>query len=191
ENMLLLILETLMCLTTQGGARICQTYKNKVHFATIDDWYIEPQVSLSSNTTEEAKDRQAVSKDYTAVDATRYDRGHLSPCMHHNNDDSRTATFTLTNIVPQRTILNQGQWNHYETEIMQQFVNGCYRTYVIVGVIRGKSKINNRVNVPSHLWTAACCVNDSNNPINFLGYIIKVLSIDCKNEYSNKNNSVI
>uniref|UniRef100_A0A8C4X439 Endonuclease domain-containing 1 protein n=1 Tax=Erpetoichthys calabaricus TaxID=27687 RepID=A0A8C4X439_ERPCA len=148
-------------------ARICQTYKNKVHFATIDDWYIEPQHLFPY------RNQYAVSKDYTAVDATRYDRGHLSPCMHHNNDDSRTATFTLTNIVPQRTILNQGQWNHYETEIMQQFVNGCYRTYVIVGVIRGKSKINNRVNVPSHLWTAACCVNDSNNPINFLGYIAK------------------
>ncbi|KAG2460393.1 NLRP3 protein, partial [Polypterus senegalus] len=149
-----------------------------------NDWYIEPQlidrrreknmIIVSNNATEEEKESQAVSEDYTATDATRYDRGHLSPSMHHNNEESRTATFTLTNIVPQRTILNQGEWNRYETEIMQQFVNGCTTTYVIVGVIRGKNDkktINNRVKVPSHLWTAACCVNNNNNPMRSLGYI--------------------
>ncbi|XP_039617940.1 endonuclease domain-containing 1 protein-like [Polypterus senegalus] len=234
--MWLLILEILMCLTTQANsevmpnqftckhffykgtepkgiipqnaARICQTYNNRAHFATMydkenripiysayihtnggngirsNDWYIEPQlidrrreknmIIVSNNATEEEKESQAVSEDYTATDATRYDRGHLSPSMHHNNEESRTATFTLTNIVPQRTILNQGEWNRYETEIMQQFVNGCTTTYVIVGVIRGKNDkktINNRVKVPSHLWTAACCVNNNNNPMRSLGYI--------------------
>ncbi|XP_039616491.1 endonuclease domain-containing 1 protein-like [Polypterus senegalus] len=238
--MQLLTLEVLMCLATWGSsevmkdqftckqffhkgkepsgliphnaARICQTYMNKVHFATMYDKtnripvfsaykynrndenvervdYYEPQLvdrsgnknmdDMPNNISEKLKESQAVTEDYKEenmkISSKQYNRGHLSPIMHHTDTDSKKATCTLTNIVPQLQELNGGQWNEYETRKMQNFTNGCHTTYVIVGAIPGQKytsiKNKKRVNVPSHIWTAACCVNEKGNPVKFLGYI--------------------
>ncbi|XP_051783324.1 endonuclease domain-containing 1 protein-like isoform X2 [Erpetoichthys calabaricus] len=230
--MLLLVLMILRFLTTQGNfevmkrgeftcreffhkqtepkglvpdkaARICQTYKNKVHFATMYDrenripiysaykyesggprpygtWYLEPQLAdqtkdknmmeETKELTEKLKESQAVSEDYKSI--YFYDRGHLSPSVHHKDEDSKEATFTLTNVVPQFAALNNGKWGIYESEKMKTFVNEnkCAKTYVIVGVTRG-DKIKNRINKPSHLWTVACCVDQNERPMKFFGYI--------------------
>ncbi|XP_026549571.1 endonuclease domain-containing 1 protein-like, partial [Notechis scutatus] len=96
---------------------------------------------------------QAVDRDYQA--AVRQDRGHLLPSSHQPDQDSKAATFTLTNIVPQFRALNQGQWREYEEHIN---TTGCRETYILVGSVPGNNKINNRVNVPSHIWAAGCCV---------------------------------
>uniref|UniRef100_A0A8C4RJX4 Endonuclease domain-containing 1 protein n=1 Tax=Erpetoichthys calabaricus TaxID=27687 RepID=A0A8C4RJX4_ERPCA len=228
--MLLLVLVIFGCLTTQGNfevmtggeftcreffhkqtepeglvpdkaARICQTYKNRVHFATMYDrenripiysaykyetggkrpegiWLLEPQLANQTgdknmmeepkpeNVTAKLKESQAVSEDYESIYFC--DRGHLSPSVHHKDEDSKEATFTLTNVVPQFTALNNGKWGIYESEKMKTFVNEnrCAKTYVIVGVTRG-DKIENRINKPSHLWTAACCVDQNERPMKF------------------------
>uniref|UniRef100_A0A8C4RHQ3 Endonuclease domain-containing 1 protein n=1 Tax=Erpetoichthys calabaricus TaxID=27687 RepID=A0A8C4RHQ3_ERPCA len=203
------------------SARICQTYKKKVHFATLYDrdnlipiysaykynrktnnitrnkqYYYEPQclhflyfklvnekydkeMKKIPKITTKIKKSQAVSEDYKKenmnISSKQYDRGHLSPIVHHPDLDSKTATCTLTNIVPQFKNLNAGQWNYYEKNRMEKFTNRCSTTYVIVGVIPGKNYTythqKKRVNVPSHIWTAACCVNEKGTPVRFLGYI--------------------
>ncbi|XP_032913449.1 endonuclease domain-containing 1 protein-like [Catharus ustulatus] len=110
---------------------------------------------------------QAIDKDYS--EALFLDRGHLCPSGHHTGDD-KNATFTLTNIVPQYTILNQGAWHDYENTVAQES-QGCDTTYVLTGAVPGKTYISNgRVNVPSHIWSAACCVRGK-QPINAWGAI--------------------
>ncbi|XP_050843029.1 uncharacterized protein LOC103822479 [Serinus canaria] len=100
---------------------------------------------------------QAVLDDYKQLKGL--DRGHLSPNGHHNSRESKTATFTLTNIVPQDSSLNQGQWNIYESITMPQKTQGCTTTYVITGAVPGKNSVaEGRVNRPSHIWSAACCL---------------------------------
>ncbi|XP_043932001.1 endonuclease domain-containing 1 protein-like [Protopterus annectens] len=174
------------------SARICQSYKNRYHFATMydrdlriplysayvfernaggcrsDEWLIEPQLvnlSYSRNMEEERssnidknklEESQAVTADYVPTSST-YDRGHLNPCSHQEEQDSKIATFSLTNIVPQLNTLNQGKWREYEEGLTAKTA-GCKKVYVVVGVIPGKSKINNRVYVPSDIWSAVCCV---------------------------------
>ncbi|XP_041345228.1 nuclease EXOG, mitochondrial-like [Pyrgilauda ruficollis] len=109
-------------------------------------------------TLDQIKQSQAVPADYNA---TGLDRGHLSPSGHQYSRESKTATFTLTNIVPQNSSLNTGQWNIYESNRMPTKTKGCTTTYVITGAVPGNTYIaEGRVNRPSHIWSAACCERD-------------------------------
>ncbi|ETE58996.1 Endonuclease domain-containing 1 protein, partial [Ophiophagus hannah] len=131
------------------------------------EWMIEPQLALPGDQNRKSMElestcgidqnllasSQAVDQDYQA--AIRQDRGHLAPSSHQPDQDSKAATFTLTNIVPQFSALNQGQWREYEEHINTA---ECSETYILVGAVPGNNKINNRVNLPSHIWAAGCCV---------------------------------
>ncbi|NXU16040.1 ENDD1 protein, partial [Pardalotus punctatus] len=116
--------------------------------------FLETQYNITS---QQIGQSQAVNQDYKNL--TNLDRGHLSPSGHQSGNNSKSATFTLTNIVPQYSSLNQGAWKDYENQTMQMETQGCNTTYVITGAVPGSTYIaNKRVNVPSHIWSAACCV---------------------------------
>ncbi|XP_027562980.1 endonuclease domain-containing 1 protein-like [Neopelma chrysocephalum] len=103
---------------------------------------------------------QAVNTDY---EHSSWDRGHLNPNGHHNTQDSRNAAFTLTNIVPLNEKLNRHAWKNYEQQTMANKSKDCQITYVIVGAVPGNSSISSgRVNVPSHIWSGACCRTKNN-----------------------------
>uniref|UniRef100_A0A8V5H905 Uncharacterized protein n=1 Tax=Melopsittacus undulatus TaxID=13146 RepID=A0A8V5H905_MELUD len=136
-------------------------------------WLVEPEVSVLSSypkmmkteqslskefkiTLEEIGKHQAVLQDYTNLNGLN--RGHLNPCCHQPDSDSKAATFTLTNIVPQNEKLNGGAWSIYEQQTMIKNTEGCKKTYVVVGAVPGNNYIaNGRVNKPSYIWASACC----------------------------------
>ncbi|NWZ68843.1 ENDD1 protein, partial [Acrocephalus arundinaceus] len=136
-------------------------------------WYVEPQLIGKNNLTEmeresvlidhydftldQIKQSQAVLEDYNQL--IGLDRGYLNPSGHQDSIDSKTATFTLTNIVPLYNSLYIGQWNTYEFTTMREKSEGCTTTYVITGAVPGKTYVaQGRVNRPSHIWLAACCL---------------------------------
>ncbi|NXO46413.1 ENDD1 protein, partial [Locustella ochotensis] len=136
-------------------------------------WFVEPQligknilknmeretVLIDENkfTFDQIKLSQAVLDDYEKM--TGLDRGSLNPSDHQDNTDSKTATFTLTNAVPMDSSLYTGQWNSYQFTTMQEKSKGCTNTYVITGAVPGNSYVvDGRVNRPSHIWSAACCL---------------------------------
>ncbi|NXM66229.1 ENDD1 protein, partial [Serilophus lunatus] len=149
-------------------------------------WMVEPQL-IRSNFTKEMEtesnlnktehvtpeqigQNQAISMDYDKLNC--WERGHLNPNGHHNTNDSRIATFTLTNAVPQNSSLNRGNWRVYEQKTMKENNKDCINntTYVIVGAVPGNTFIpNKRVNVPSHIWSSACC--QTNNSMKAWGAI--------------------
>ncbi|NXL70289.1 ENDD1 protein, partial [Leptocoma aspasia] len=137
-------------------------------------WFVEPQLIDRSKplkameresdlikkymfTPEQIKDSQAVLDDYRTLEGL--DRGHLCPSGHQDSRENKTATFTLTNIVPQDSLLNHGRWNDYEHKTMSKITKGCTSTYVITGAVPGNTNVaEGRVNRPSHIWSAACCL---------------------------------
>ncbi|XP_023774563.1 LOW QUALITY PROTEIN: endonuclease domain-containing 1 protein-like [Cyanistes caeruleus] len=139
-------------------------------------WCVEPQLinenelqnmerevvlveQLHRFTLEEIKKSQAVQvfEDYNKM--TGLTHGHLSPNGHMDSKESKTATFTLTNIVPQDENLNSDKWSKYEAKTVPQMSQGCTTTYIITGAVPGNTYIaDGRVNVPSHIWSAACCL---------------------------------
>ncbi|KAL6117638.1 uncharacterized protein ACO6RY_15379 [Pungitius sinensis] len=133
-------------------------------------WMFEPQLadsrasskmqnfSKSTLVHQNVKESQAVDEDYKNSGFTR---GHLNPSLHHETEQDRRATFTLTNIVPQHKSSNNGPWNVLEQEVLKSFKDFCTGTmYVITGVMPFKyipRWINNRVSVPKYMWSAYCC----------------------------------
>ncbi|NXR53417.1 ENDD1 protein, partial [Hippolais icterina] len=86
-------------------------------------WFVEPQLinptypkemdtehsikqRYKNITTQQIGQSQAINQDYNNLQGLN--RGHLNPNFHQSGQDNRTATFTLTNIVPQNSTLNQG-----------------------------------------------------------------------------------
>jgi len=150
-----------------------------------DNWFIEPQLldngggqspmmrtSGSRDQINEYKINQAINEDYRN---TGFDRGHLNPNFYHCND-GRTATFTLTNAVPQNACFNELIWFAMEGESKTIMNTLCSfdgaRRFFITGTVpyrrtipnRGhdlegdnRNRGYNRVSVPSHMWTAVCC----------------------------------
>ncbi|KAL6117633.1 uncharacterized protein ACO6RY_15374 [Pungitius sinensis] len=131
-------------------------------------WMYEPQLAFSRASSEmqnfhtlvdqNVKESQAVDEDYKNSGFTR---GHLNPSLHHETEQDRRATFTLTNIVPQHKSSNNGPWNVLEQEVLTKFKAFCTGTmHVITGVMPYESEpqwINNRVSVPEYMWSAYCC----------------------------------
>ncbi|XP_035387053.1 endonuclease domain-containing 1 protein-like isoform X1 [Electrophorus electricus] len=137
-------------------------------------WKYEPQLANSHSdgnmvpfppppekVDQNVVESQAVQQDY--INST-YTRGHLSPSLHHRDSESRNATFTLTNIVPQRAGSNNGPWARLEAKVSKSLAAHCLGdAHVVTGVIPYMSerwlKDENRVAVPEYLWSAYCCWN--------------------------------
>ncbi|XP_052458745.1 endonuclease domain-containing 1 protein-like [Carassius gibelio] len=170
--------------------KICQTLKKKVYYATLYDtynkisvysaykfnkgirckrkhlWSIEPQLDNPGEGPNMVPDcsrqssNQAVCDDYKR---SVYDRGHLMPVYLASSQDCADATFSLTNVAPQKPCFNRGQWRILEEKIAKELTERCLSrentAYLVTGVVPGTSKIKEKVNVPSHFWTAYCCLD--------------------------------
>ncbi|NXD47106.1 ENDD1 protein, partial [Copsychus sechellarum] len=138
-------------------------------------WFVEPQLinkSYIDSMDEESSiiqmyhinltiigKNQAIDNDYKNLN--NLDRGHLNPSGHQPDNQSSWATFTLTNIVPQNRPLNQNAWRNYEETTMSQRTRDCDITYVLTGAVPGNTTVpSGRVNIPSHIWSAACCLQN-------------------------------
>ncbi|XP_064882073.1 endonuclease domain-containing 1 protein-like [Oncorhynchus nerka] len=175
---------------------ICQLYNNIYRFATLYDtinripvfsaytftgdggirpsqsWMMEPQLEdikdqrdMKVNNT--AVTHQAVNKDYNN---RSLHRGHLFPCSHAPDNDTKKSTSTLTNAVPRYQNFNQGRWRIMEGKVRDALVKNCNDTnnrtkaYVVTGAVPSKNNtLNNRVNIPYLMWTAFCCYNNTKN----------------------------
>lgn len=102
---------------------------------------------------------QAVGPDYYK---STYSRGHLNPSLHHQTHEDRSATFTFTNVVPQKSGSNEGPWEILEQTINQTLAAFCLGdAYIVTGVMPYQDEEhwlkNHRVAVPEYLWSAYCC----------------------------------
>uniref|UniRef100_A0A671VDG5 Uncharacterized protein n=1 Tax=Sparus aurata TaxID=8175 RepID=A0A671VDG5_SPAAU len=165
---------------------ICQTLNDSRSFVTLYDttnripvfsaskykgsqgrrpkkmWKIEPQLYRN----------QAGERDYRIKKKKNnikeeFDKGHLFPSSYGHTENDKKSTFTLTNIVPQAGPFNKGSWNRMEQCIkcvMDDYCinnNGQVEGFLVIGVQPGNNKLNNRVNIPSMLWSAFCCYSRS------------------------------
>lgn len=115
-------------------------------------------------------DMQATLDDYN--NAIMYERGALNPEVHQYDHDDKSATFTLTNVVPVVSGFMSTIWRKQENTIRKRLNNYCLgKAYIVTGVTTSGKYINwrnvKRVSVPSYLWSAYCCMDyDHNIPYN-------------------------
>uniref|UniRef100_A0A3P8U4S9 Uncharacterized protein n=1 Tax=Amphiprion percula TaxID=161767 RepID=A0A3P8U4S9_AMPPE len=133
-------------------------------------WKIEPQVvSVCRQSKGDFLWHKQTSYNHQAVDTDfrsngMFDRGHIIPSSYASTENDKRSTFTLTNIVPQAGSFNKGSWSRMESCIrcvMDKYCtnsSGFTEGFVVTGAQPSFSNIlNNRVNIPSMLWTAFCC----------------------------------
>ncbi|XP_034712345.1 endonuclease domain-containing 1 protein-like [Etheostoma cragini] len=169
---------------------ICQTFEAKRCFVTLYDttnripvfsaykytgsegkrprdiWRIELQledITDLKNMWLAAFENQALYDDYNKQG---FDKGHLFPSSYGLTEKDKESTFALTNIVPQVGTFNQGSWSRMEKCVKcvldKYCVNstGLKEAFLVTGAQPGLNNINNRVNIPSRLWSAFCCYSE-------------------------------
>nr|XP_013763492.1 PREDICTED: mucin-2-like [Pundamilia nyererei] len=131
----------------------------------MPDWKIEPQ---EKNKNENINcNNQARDQDYRNNQS--FDRGHLFPSSYGSDQIEKMSTFTLTNIVPQQHKFNTGRWNRMEKCVKCVLNKFCINNneeiegFIVIGALPSNSSLNNRINIPSVLWSAFCCFSKSQN----------------------------
>jgi endonuclease G len=101
---------------------------------------------------------RAKKSDYTN---TKYDRGHIIASNDRSNSEiNNTATFLMTNILPQRPDLNQGPWKQLETRCSTLCVTDNKELYIIAGgVFNSSKKIKNKIAVPDSCYKIVIILN--------------------------------
>ena len=103
------------------------------------------------------KIKQAVKSDYIAP----YQQGHLRPHGGCGTPAGERATYTFTNIVPQVGDFNNGVWKSVEIQGRKFIHEFCrYNNHVVVGAVPSNSQSNNRVTIPSFMWSYVKCARD-------------------------------
>ncbi|XP_020333066.1 endonuclease domain-containing 1 protein [Oncorhynchus kisutch] len=135
----------------------------------VEEMKTQHEVKMLNNKIDIGVDHQAVDADYSAtISSMDLDRGHIFPCSHTPDNATMRSTFTLTNVVPQEKGFNRGRWCKVECKVRKTLVENCKddktKVYVVTGAVPSSSNtLNNRVNIPDHLWTAYCCYNSTKN----------------------------
>ncbi|MES2061754.1 MAG: DNA/RNA non-specific endonuclease [Bacteroidota bacterium] len=119
-----------------------------------------------------------------------FDRGHNCPSADRTSSaDANSATFLMTNMIPQAPQNNQQTWNNLEGYLRTQ-VDGGNEVYIIMGSygIGGTgskgavTKINNdKVTVPSNVWKVAVIVPKGDNDVSRVSASTRVIAVNTPN----------
>ncbi|KAJ8284418.1 hypothetical protein COCON_G00032680 [Conger conger] len=143
-----------------------------------DHWKYEPQLAYpkadgnmvlfrEGKVDPNIVESQAVQTDYIN---SSYTHGHLNPNLHHQDQETRSSTFTLTNVVPQKSGSNGGPWASLERNVSNLLKKYCKdKAYIVTGAMPYQTERwlkEHRVAIPEYLWSAYCCPNYTKPPEN-------------------------
>ncbi len=95
-----------------------------------------------------------------------YDRGHMTPSGDRTRSiPDNSATFLMTNIVPQLAANNQGAWEDFEV-YLRTLAQGGQEIYIISGVYGNIGTIaQGRIVVPQSTWKVALVLPNGSNDL--------------------------
>lgn len=121
-----------------------------------------------------------------------FDRGHNCPSGDRTSSSTaNSATFLMTNMIPQAPNNNQKTWESFESYLRSQALNG-YEVYVIMGsygvggVGSASASVvntinNGKVTVPSFVWKVAVLLPTGNNDLSRTTSTTRVIAINTPN----------
>ena len=92
-----------------------------------------------------------------------YDRGHLTPSGDRTrNTSDNSATFLMTNMIPQAPENNREVWRELE-EYCRELVSQGKELYIVAGPVGEKGKLGNgKVSLPSQTWKVIAVLDRPN-----------------------------
>lgn len=121
----------------------------------------------------------------TEYSGSGFDRGHLCPSADRTlTVVDNSATFFMTNMMPQSPINNQQTWAHLE-EYSRYLVSQGNELYIIAGPhgqggtgSKGYANlVNNQVVVPSHVWKIIVVLPDGNSDLSRITTNTRVIAV--------------
>ena len=117
--------------------------------------------------------------DYTG---SGYDRGHVVP----SGDRTRTAaensaTFLMTNIMPQTPDNNRNTWESLESYSRELVRNGK-ELYIIAGTLGNKGRLKNKVTIPQSTWKIVVVLDSPGSGLKGINANTRVIAINVPNE---------
>ncbi|GHA68678.1 DNA/RNA non-specific endonuclease [Pontibacter akesuensis] len=121
---------------------------------------------------------------------TGFDRGHNTPSADRTNtDENNSATFLMTNIIPQAPNNNQETWANLE-DYTRELVREGMEVYVIMGSYGAggtgsngnvKTIDNGRITVPNRIWKVLVVLPEGNNDLERINTSTRVIAVDTPN----------
>jgi endonuclease G, mitochondrial len=130
---------------------------------------------------------QVKSSDYSG---SGYDRGHMCPAADRSaNVEDNTATFILSNIIPQARDNNQGPWADLEGYTRDQVKQGK-EAYIISGGYGQKGVLaKGKVAIPAHTWKVIVFTDKNAGGAAGVTDRTRIIAVDLPNEEGIKTNS--
>lgn len=105
---------------------------------------------------------QVVPEDYAEP---IYDRGHMCPSGDRTNSvANNSATFLMTNFVPQHPVNNQGPWEDFES-YCRTIAGQGNEIYIISGPVGTMGTIGNGVVIPTDTWKVVLILPSGSNDL--------------------------
>jgi endonuclease G len=119
----------------------------------------------------------------TDYSGSGYDRGHMTP----SGDRTRTvadnsATFLMTNIIPQLAANNQGPWNDFEN-YLRSLAQGGQEIYIVSGVAGNIGTIaQGKIVVPAVTWKVVLVLPNGTDDLQRIGKGTRAFGIIVPNQ---------
>ncbi|MCF2152161.1 DNA/RNA non-specific endonuclease [Desmonostoc muscorum LEGE 12446] len=134
------------------------------------------------------------SSDYTG---SGFDRGHMAPSADRTNTiANNSATFLMTNMIPQAPDNNQGVWANLENYCRDLVVNQGKELYIISGSYgtggtgsngTRTTIANGNVTVPSRTWKVIVVLNRPNSGASSVTTSTRVIGVNIPNTQGVRN----
>ncbi len=118
---------------------------------------------------------QVLDTDYSG---SGYDRGHMTPSGDRTRSiPDNSATFLMTNIIPQLAANNQGAWEDFESYLRSVAQSG-QEIYIVSGVYGNIGTIaQGRVVVPHSTWKVALVLPNGTNDLQRISKATRTIGI--------------
>ncbi len=123
---------------------------------------------------------QVLDNDYSG---SGYDRGHMTPSGDRTRSiPDNSATFLMTNMVPQLSANNQGPWNDFEN-YCRSLVNQGNEIYIFSGGAGNAGTIaQGRIVVPQVTWKVVLIIPNGNNDLDRVNKQTRTIAIIVPNQ---------
>jgi endonuclease G len=118
----------------------------------------------------------------TSYSGSGYDRGHMCPSADRTYSVAdNSATFLMTNMIPQAPNNNQGPWAKFE-DYLRSLVASGNEVYIYSGGYGSIGTINSgHVTVPARTWKVAMVLTNGTNDVARVTTSTRLIAVDMTN----------
>jgi endonuclease G len=178
----------------------CLSYNNIKHIANWVSWHLQKTDLGSAERSNNFKSDTTLPKNwylvkYSDYTNTGFDRGHLCPSADRTNSaTNNSATFLMTNIVPQSPKLNSTTWQELES-YCRNLLNEGSELYIIAGCfgqggtgsLGFANTIKNNISVPAIIWKIIVVLPLGTNDLNRIDINTRIIAVSIPNSQESSN----